>query len=806
MNTQNNIANNKKDQIDDLIFDETLRQDGHDLYFVIDTYDIIEFFFPFQLAPDKNQQEYFSKYLAYQYLFYEYKFKPIVPDEYINELSSFRYHLKNQVIKGKNAFQDLKKFLNDPSTEFTENDTEFIKNNIGTVLALSMELLTPDLIDKFDELTKERLNILNIDIQDQEDRRVVSDIFKDISRSEKTKDIFYEYYDEVKYNLIEWDVNKRERHLDNALRDIIVIDRCLQINKQIIKRYDELNHKYFFLYLSSAPFKSTKLFNLPTIQEEQKQIGLHNYTYQGKSLNILRNAFQLFVQSSMDIDDKGGAKYLVLLKELSEANNWTGVIEKLEDDYEKGANKSLVDTLNRSIKLNDMISERVYKRARISKFFEYKERFEEALEAGPKSENLDKLKHLFENLSEDKFSAGANSVLSSLMSQTQYSSMFVKLFRILESYTVDDAQIITPEGKDLVRSNYQQFPLLLFYDNEQMINNQHYQQIIHSTADFLSNPNGDNKHKVPDFVKDITTLLQNLIEEGQRETPSTLLNIVLLYLNIIFPIVKDDEASNDDDIIQIDTEAYLIQRLKKLKMVTKYSRLKREVRNHRLEIDPISNDYLFEIDYLLVWLYRRQRDYELAINLCNENLAITSPELKLGIRVRFKHGKVLAELSKLYEDRLTEKDNTAMELRLKTAYQDVEEIIADYKRCNISNVLTDKTIIGLQNSACDVILKLYELTKKESYLARAQDLIEKIKLDFNQKLSKTKDSYLVKDFPALSDTISWFYVYKAQVTVDTKERMEFKKLARSYKENCEKLYTGTMYTYGQSLQRAINSI
>ncbi len=800
-----NFLNNSSDkgQIGDLIFDENLRKLGYQIYFVIDTYDIIEFFFPFQSNKNETKRdktEFLSKYLAYHYLFYEYKYKPIIPDEYLNELASFKFYLKKQIKKSKEAYNSIKTLLEEPTTNFDKNKTSFIEENIDLILAISLNLLTPNDIKKYDNLINERLNIFEIDLLHKKDETLINEIFKDASRSSKTREIFEEYYDTVKYSLVSKNVDKRERHLDNAVRDVIVIDRCLQINKRVMEEYKDLNGKYLFLYLSSTPFKSTNLFKLDAIKKEQSRIIFPEKVVQKKQLNLLRNSYQLLIQSSIDIDADNGEMYLKTLEEYEEMNVNDEILENFEKGNDENFGKELKETLSKSKEINSSLKDRILNQTRLSKFFKFKEEIKIALEGLTNNKDVSEFKKIFNEITTDRFDSSADSVLNYLMAHNQSTHIYNKLLSIIDSYSDDTTTLIIPDGNDLVRSDYQQFPILLFYGNKDKISNKDYSLLIKHIGNYLSDPKKTSKNKISEFIQNISHLVEKLFDEEKKGVAtSTIVNIILLYLNIVFPVVNDKESDTDTNL---ENEEYLIKRLEKLKLVVKHSRINSKVENEKMEVFFSSNIYLVEIDYLLVWLYRRQRRYEESINLCNDRLQ-NSTKNKL-VATRFKHGKMLSEMSVLYE-KIDTVSNDYLKSELLKSINVIDKIVLEYKK-HEDNVLVSKTIIALLNSSCDILLKLYKNTLDLSFLHRTDEVVVELNEMLENISKKTNIKLTMKDFPAFLDTLSWYYVHKANSSPNFKNALEFKKIAQKYKNECTHIYTGKMYQHGIYLQTAIDKI
>ena len=717
-----------------LINDSLLRILNAKIHYVVDTYDIIEYCYPYfqrQDSPKINTsifEEFSFKYLAYQYLFEDYQNKPIVPNEYLRELTSFKYHLNFEIKKGVEVYEKIKPFLDDNLEKVSKKDFDSFKSRINTILALTMGMLTSDDIDKYNHIIKERLDIFSFSNKNSKDREIISNLFASTKSSNLTKKIFEEFYEKIKNDLIRNNPTPTQsyRYLENAYRDITVIDRCLQINNKTNDLFlkGEISKRYIFHYLSSAPRKTDILFNLPSIkanlptielkQEELTKLnGLEKDPLFNKQINILRNVYQLFLLSSIITDQTNSNVNLYqTLKKWYACSTEQENLKNIEKAHEEKEH-----SLKLRKELPSLIRKELYQTTLLRKFFYHKEKIEDALTNSNISKNngAKSLKELLKQvINSEELLENANSCSQKLTLHTLNFSVRNQLYQ-LSIKSSDDRSILTiAQGKDIVRSYFQQLPILLFCNS---INNiqtfKVYQEALEKISRYLSDPVINNPEEKKIFVEAYRFISRNLVSEIKSHGTIIGDSILLCFLSLILP------KENENNISDLKSEVYIIDQLEEIKNIAGFAHHKAIVdqANNKLKVTKYDNPYEIEIDYLLVWLYRRQLNFKMAIETADNSLNKCRDP-------RILQGKALALIAEL--DATSKGKNHSKEVdKLKEAILLLEESHKRYINGYFSDdPLILRTIIAINNSIAFAYNRIYDLTSDDEYLDKAFYFLE----------------------------------------------------------------------------------
>jgi hypothetical protein len=752
------IKNLDKESIQSLIFDNKLRKNDVNIFFVVDTYDIIEYCFPFQAEDQTEAYELKTKLIAYEYLFYQSNNKPIVPDEYLAELNSFMYTLKDKAKNTINAFKDIEVLFQENTASDLKFD--FFAKNITTFLAIQYDLLSPDSLKRYNDIYRNRLDMFDISIDNKNDKMVLSNLFLNIEKSELTNQIFEDYYDDIKFKFLKKSPTSEEvfRNLNNTYKDIIVIDRLIQINRLLEEKYSnkELEEKYLFLYVSSTPAKSKILFNLPSIKNNLPSI----YGYD--NFNFLRNAPQIYLQAISNFNTKE--------KEDDAINFFKQIImgqERIDKIHEIELTMNKVDpelriTLakNRFATRNqfDVVS-------KMQRFYENKDKLTKVIEdlkgndKGVNSKSFRRFKRYLEKIVEsNEFKTKSNQVFEYLHLHTANSEIQGKILEM----RISDRNITPDFGEDSVRSNYQHLPILIFFRQQRILTKSNWTDLLRTISNYLTDPLNEEKK---DFIEAYNKIINNL--RNKKDISAIEGSIILYYLSLILP----------DPDSKVGGEEQLIKQLENLKHVIKYSSIKyiyKEESESFVE-ERVKSNYEHEINYMLIWVYRRKKNFEKSIELADKMLE------KDKYDPRMLHGKALSILSRAYSDKDITNNDKVKELLIGESL--LRKALNLYRNNELKdNLLVRKTIVAIVNSICNLYNHLYDITKENKFLIEAVLASKEFEVNFKNNVKRPIDS-----FPAFCDTLCWLNIHLSEFKIQTEdyiEGMAYYNSANKYFEIC----------------------
>jgi hypothetical protein len=164
-----------------------------------------------------------------------------------------------------------------------------------------------------------------------------------------------------------------------------------------------------------------------------------------------------------------------------------------------------------------------------------------------------------------------------------------------------------------------------------------------------------------------------------------------------------------------------------------------------------------ELNYVLIWLYRRSNKYEELERLERELLADEIEDMRIF------HGLGLAYESRFYFLGKKETDKWMLEksmeylIMAETAYEDfLGKIPARFE--NIRNLVV-KCIIGIGNSNCDTCLRLYDIEPDDELIFEARKILSKIK-DHSEMLDVNYDM-----IPIINHTEAELEYYEALLSL-----------------------------------------
>ncbi|WP_075343566.1 hypothetical protein [Tenacibaculum agarivorans] len=772
------IKNLEKDDIEDLIKDNQLRKDKVNIYFVVDTYDIIEYCFPFQADNKREEYELKTKLIAYEYLFFDTASKPIVPDEYLAELNSFMHSLKTSTDNAIDAFKDIEKLFKEEKNG--KIDLDFFSKNITTFLAIQYDLLSPDSLKRYQEIYNDRLDIFDISVPNKHDKEVLLNLFLNTKKSDLSKEIFEDYYDEVKYKFIKQNSNSDDifRNLNNTYKDIIVIDRLIQINNSLEEknRQGELKEKYLFLYVSSTPTKSKILFDLPSINNNLPDL----YGY--KSFNFLRNAPQIYLQAISNFSDHQREDDIInFLKQIVANQESIDSIHHLEEEVQETDSdfiKKLADMRLTTRNQFDIVS-------KMNRFYDNKDKLTQVIDdlknsSGTNSKAFLRFKEYLGEIGKSKeFKRKSSQVSEYLYLHTANSELQNKILELKMS----DKDIIPDFGEDIVRSEYQHLPILIFYRRQTILSKTLWSDLLKTISHYLLEPKKEDKEK---FISAYEKIIRNV--ERKKSTSPIEVSVILYYLSLILP---DSKTGN---------EKHLIYQLENLKEIIEFSSIKQEYDAEKKSFNQrrVDSKYKLEINYLLIWLYRRKKMFDESIALADETLKVYKND------PRIIHGKALAIIAKAYPKR--EDEDISKELLMSKDLLEEASILYELEDVE-KNILIRKTLIAISNGVCYSYNNLFSLKRDKKYLKKAK----KASTEFMRRFNKFSDKPIT-EFPAFCDNLCWLNLFLSEEALEKnniKEATTYYTQADRYFEVCKnnpEVYEGLEASHFNDFKSRLKSL
>ncbi len=793
MNNLNNIhsflSNFSIKQLQDVIDDIKLDQEGYEIYYIVDTYDIMNYALPFSQGDFNGDKSKATSHrtIAYDTIFdKKAKSNLILLDEYKLELLS----LKNQIHDKLKGFprikQKLIQLIQSKGIESEENLREaanIVKRNFDIIIALQIFVEYGDNIyQRFTNLLNNNLTIFEFNTGNREFDVIADNIFDNTRTTNLTSIIYDKYVDKVKYKLISMDTDyERFNYLENAYRDIAVIDRIIGITKKFNEKYRE--KKIVFQYLSSAPYKTSSLFGIL----KDLDIGINH--------NFNRNIFQCFLYKSfkkLNRERDSTTEIIELLYntmlEKSFIEKSINIIDEInprkENDFIKNMNILLLDSEN------DIKNTLIY-----NSYEEHSKTLKNALKQIQSTSQRKILSNFFnrtDSFLQNDSSLFLNKFECATLSIQKYRQTYLLSNRVFDNDELYEIRI--PFGKDIIRNTFQHLPVLPFIGDEN-----DYSESMNEICKLITqSPN--TKHNKVDFNTAIKTIIQQLSKNPTINIKEiTIEFIILSYLNLITKTSKTFELSVRENYNNSENE--LVDALKAQRSIiakTMISGFHNKL-NNKLDITERKGQFLKEIDYLLLWLLRRNHncsmnETNLVCSSCKYDEVITFGEeciSKYTNDGRFYHGLALAFHSKGYAKLLhckNEKDNSSIVIELLSNSNQLLLKSLDYYNKSVENTKNETTflllvrnIIAIYNTIIDCKLRNYQLSinKNENLLKEAEEYIQLIKVNF-QRINED-----ISDYPTINHTIAELCYCESKLHFDREE----------YSKSFEKVSSATFVIY-----------
>lgn len=766
----NFVTNFKPEEIDDVIRDIELRNRGFRILYAIDTFDIVAHYLPYTeggLFLHKNKNELAQKLICYDYFFslkeslhgtaginetnQQRNKCIIILNEYKIELLSVKNKIMKQLKDVSHVISNLD-YLKKETYEFQINHkgaNAYFEKNFELILLLLILSEKKDFVHKdFEDFLKNRLSIMEISSGSEQDDSILNKIFSDTRHSDLSVQLFDRFISENKYDLISIDKEiDRYIYLENTFRDVQAIDRLLGINDKLAKA----DEKYVILYLSSAPYKTKELFKGVG---HLNNIGEINFPHI-KNLFINRNIYQCFLYeilcnefSNTDLDISKALNSLRKLAAKLENKEHNGILKMEWEDED-------MNTLKKLKNIFDLYSASLDNHFYIKIYEKYKDLYN-SVSTNTKNEhkikkNID-LMPIFSLI--DEFIHGDD------FKQKYFDFTFTvnQLKHAVEiANIISKSNPIIPNilfNKDIIKNSFHHLPYLLFlFENEK-------NSLLVKLYDLLNNlvdVSYPDHELLPELSINLKKVVSSLVDEQSDIYLISLQQIIISYINLITTTPK----TNAQD--ESDKEEEIIDTLVKQRQIFGHLKVEAILNENASTLDVKFKPHAFsrEIDYILLWLYRRNNQIHKGIKL-GKHLIYENPD-----DPRFYHGLALNYISNAYKslqsvsasglsDTQAIGDLKNALLYLRFAKEKYEALMGADHQQNFG-MLINKNYMAVLNSLADISLRIYEheVVKDFSRIEEARGFLDRAKELF------TITNLIYNNFPIFSATELEIEYYEA---------------------------------------------
>lgn len=773
MNNKNEIYsflnNYKPEEISDVIKDFRLITKGYKIIYVVDTYDIINYSLPFtskNYLEGENQEKLSYQTIAYEALFGQNSnTNLILLDEYKAELLSIKNQIQKRFKNFPNIRREIIKILDEKgliNDSNNQNIEELLKNNLNIIIASLIFLEYGDNIyQRLINLLNEKLNIFNLYSGDIDIDEIVNNIFDEVRISDFSDSLYDTFVDKTILKLLSIESElDRAIYLENAYRDIAVIDRIIGVNDLVKKRHHE--KKIVFIYLSSTPYKTNTLFEL--IKKNNYQLpDIDQY----KSFNFSRNIFQCFLLHIILKNKKYFTKSseIELLefieKEIKHTTSLASSSIKIKKASEIANEQNDNESLNILCQIISNYNKGVENSMIIDSYLEYRTKLQSGLNNLRSEKTKDELKKLF--FKTDDYLNNtilSNSFATPLLNISNYKQSFF-LSNSLQHNKDLFYRIKVPLGHDIIKNSFHHLPGLLFINdaNDELSNS------IFQFLYLILSPQKEISKLSTEFNKTIHIII-NALSKYRKKSLYYLTQefLALSLINLVTSSAKTFESTSSVTVLESEKE--IIDVLKRQKAILKKSKLIPKIISDadgsfviNYETMGSSTPSIKEINYLLLWLLRRDNRIEDALKLGKECLKLYKGEC------RFHHGFALAHHAAAYDNYFNadEMDIKLILKHLKASKRNLITALRSYKKYltkqdnEIVKKIVLKNIIAIRNTIADANLRIYILTEKKN-----TDLLD----ESNTHLKEMKNGFVeieenFDNYPTINHTEAELYYLEA---------------------------------------------
>lgn len=762
----NFVTRLKPDDIENIRKDIALSDENYTLFYFIDTFDVYNYYLPYiqnDVFQGSSRNDIAHKMIAYTECFAStFRNRIMVPEEYMVELKDVR-GLYNRQVKQISRFRQNLLWLSRIVEGNLQHDEE-IRNNFEMALIL--------LIISTNEKGPEKNFFTFIDdqrtLQEKSQShapayRYAQALLDNVHSSGNAIGIFERFAAGKAFGLMEMDTERRFRYLENTFRDITAIDRINELNKAA--SFNSLD-KVCFIYLSSASHKSELIFSILSGEGLPVVNGFENFNFHRTIDQAF--LFKILRENETYADNKElQQQTLDSLKRLASQTPGQSPLEFREEDIDT------LTTLQRALnKYSAGIDNHFYFRL----FDKYKARG-----------SARGLQVLIERASD--FLQREREVMRKLNYNI---SNYIQTSRI-QQLLYETSTITFHFGSDIISNSFHHFPYLVFMadENERLCTEELYRAFDILSENFLMEDIPARK-----LVPYLKTLFVPVPGRTQVEQEAYEF-IITTYLNVI--MLRDDKESR----IPVMPEQEVLNLLRKqIKIIEfTYSQPATEAADPgKLSMQPVPNRYVREMQYMQLWLLRRNLDFDSAVSL-GEELTNTYPH-----DARFWHGLGLAYTSRAYA-RLMNKEMVPSSQWdrilhiLEHALRSYSKLLADV-HTPYAGRLIRKGMLAILNSQASCFLRKYEIENDTMLLAHARTCLQQIKDDIRM--------YDIRydDCPGFNHTEAELEFYEADIYMqNAKLQQAYSKVilargrAQYFKDKGE-----TMHAYFQGIGDRIDEL
>jgi len=690
-------------QIEQVRKDFILKSEGYTPIYVLDTHDIIDYAFPygFQKIKNENLEEIGDQQLAYFYIIDNSI--SVLSDQYFSELNSIRTRI-NRNYKHLDNLNDLKKQIENET--FTKNtyDEKYISFIIAAALGTKKRS-----VEKFHDIIN-KLNVDSFKISSSDKERL-TEIFQEVEKSENVQKIFDEFYDDKKLELLSLDSVEAFEYIEKSYRDIIVIDRILEINKFMTDE-NTLSNKYIVYYHSSTKKKSKELFNFKNIKTNLPKIGKF------KNFPLLRNSAQSYLTFLLNNTKEYSYSISVLDDIISEVKFKEESQKSLKPDllFEKLATieKEARDSFEYTRLLN-----------RVNEIHELKQSLIEFKNSLSAAKNPKELTRIIQNILEQT----RDNSRSYLREIDNLSLFKIKMnyhlsknyYDFLKSFESGKLNIIV--GNDNIRGTYHHLPILIFFNSKLKPTLKDW---LNKLIKYCSKQLEQDKYVVDFFKTEILdTHSGHLSDFKLGSFDRALLNLFL------FQVSPKSGNEENENIVRNEQVAEYSFTLKDFYEKLNYETI---IDNHKINLvfserKAINSDYS-DILYFTGWSARRSKDYIKSIEILDQGVKLfpTDP--------RFYHGLAITYYSKHFKYDEDQFDSLSILINCESYALKALDFYEDHRQ----KAFVLESICSLRNLIINIYNYQYSLSLQDNLLIRARLQLKKLKVE-ESYTSRKYESY-----------------------------------------------------------------
>lgn len=642
--------------IDAVERDEELKAKGYQIYYVLDTYDVFEYCFPFGKEFEKaiDVQSYSDQQIVYDHIIRRRgDIKPVILDQYKIEL----FGIKDRIRRTASMFDMSRAKLNvlidfltsteKPDTTTAEEiknaTTLFIAENLTVLLSVALGLERNE-IKRFVDLLENRLQIENFGSSDSADDLLVREVFASTGKSHFTDIIFDEFVEKYQKQYSTLTPTDLFVEFRNIYRDCIVVDRLIHLNSRMIELTEsgKLSKGYIFLYLSSTPKRSNQIFDLPSVKNRKvfsDNNAARDYPFHR---SVSQEFARLIFLEKGDDSASGGAKHL---RTLVQSMRGAKFGQRDRDSRQDAASESdllrefelAIDFQRNRVENFELFRQLDSYRAELQaavRYFENGGGEDKLLRCYLKLQSLASVEYDFKSRRAEVEAALSNIRIESL-------SLRYNLHSRVQSFRHQETRITISKGADAVRGTYHHLPLLLFYDFGLQ---EKQRPLLDRLIDYCAMPerlrslNENTISKRRDFLETLAFFGRSY-QEISYFLPAIQGTLLHLFAYVLLPTTSDKDlkiAQTDSaKIVEICERSIAV--LKQIEVVKNPGIGASDEIVVFAEIGSTNNivKYRREFLYFGIWIARRCCQYRKSLKMAEEGILLFPED------GRFYHGKFL---------------------------------------------------------------------------------------------------------------------------------------------------------------------